>query len=147
MKHHLAILTPGWIELILDGKKTIESRFSKVRCAPFGKVQEGDIVFMKESGGLVKGMFTVVKVDTIENLTYELRIMVHSVFGEQIFGTLYYDGHYDKWKASKHATLIHIGEIRGHGSSTTTSATSRKPLLMRISACLLRIYSRLDRRF
>ena len=25
MKYHLAILTPGWIELILEGSKTIES--------------------------------------------------------------------------------------------------------------------------
>lgn len=64
MKHHLAILSPGWIELILDGSKTIESRFTKVRCAPFGKVHEGDIVYLKESGGLVKGMFTVAKVET-----------------------------------------------------------------------------------
>ena len=27
MKYHLSILTPGWIELILDGSSTIESRF------------------------------------------------------------------------------------------------------------------------
>ena len=59
MKYHLAILTPGWIDLILDGSKTIESRFTKVRCAPFGKVHEGDSVYLKESGGLVKGMFRV----------------------------------------------------------------------------------------
>ena len=48
MKYHLAILTPGWIDLILDGTKTIESRFTKVRCAPFGKVHEGDSVYLKE---------------------------------------------------------------------------------------------------
>ena len=68
MKHHLAILTPGWIDLILDGKKTIESRFTKVRCAPFRKVHEGDSVYLKESGGLVKGMFRVAEVETFENL-------------------------------------------------------------------------------
>ena len=43
-KQHLAILTPSWIELILDGSKTIESRFTKVRCLPFGKVRAGDVV-------------------------------------------------------------------------------------------------------
>ena len=69
MKHHLAILSPGWIELILDGSKTIESRFTKVRCAPFRKVHEADSVYLKESGGLVKGMFTVAEVETYENLT------------------------------------------------------------------------------
>ena len=55
MQRHLAILAPGWIEPILDGTKTIESRFTKVRCAPYGKVHAGDLVYMKESGGPVKG--------------------------------------------------------------------------------------------
>ena len=75
MKYHLAILTPGWIDLILDGTKTIESRFTRVRCAPFRKVHEGDSVYLKESGGLVKGMFTVAKVETFENLTASVRGM------------------------------------------------------------------------
>ena len=69
MNHHLAILYPVWIELILDGSKTIESRFSKVRCAPFGKVSTGDTVYLKVSGGPVKGHFTVADVTTFENLT------------------------------------------------------------------------------
>ena len=77
MKYHLAILTPGWIDLILDGSKTIESRFTKVRCAPFGKVHEGDSVYLKESGGLVKGMFRVAEVETFENLTASQR---HDIF-------------------------------------------------------------------
>ena len=110
MKHHLAILSPGWIELILSGDKTIESRFSKRRCAPFGKVDAGDVVFMKESGGLVKGAFRVAKVDTIEKLTYELRIAIDACFREQIFGTPYFTEHWDQWKASKYATLLHIAE-------------------------------------
>jgi len=53
-KQHLAIFNPPFLELILERRKTIEGRFSKVRCAPFGAVQEGDVVLMKESGGLVR---------------------------------------------------------------------------------------------
>ena len=56
MQHHLAILAPGWIDPILDGAKTIKSRFTKVRCAPYGKVHAGDLIYMKERGGPVKGM-------------------------------------------------------------------------------------------
>ena len=62
-KQHLAIFNPPFLDLILEGRKTIEGRFSKVRCAPFGVVQEGNVVLMKESGGLVKGSFVVVKVN------------------------------------------------------------------------------------
>ena len=119
MKYHLAILTPGWIELILDGSKTIESRFTKVRCAPFGKVHEGNIVYLKESGGLVKGMFTVAKVEMFENL--KLR-QIHDLYmkhKEAIFASNFpvevsgFPISYDppeKWLTAKHATLIHVSD-------------------------------------
>lgn len=68
-KKHLAIFTPPFIDLILKGAKTIESRFSKVRGLPYGRVAEGDIVLMKESGGLVQGEFTVAQVKTFNDLT------------------------------------------------------------------------------
>jgi len=111
MRHHLAILSPGWIELILDGSKTIESRFTKVRCAPFGKVHEGDIVYLKESGGLVKGMFTVAKVETYENLTdAQICDLFYKEYREQIFSDLsaLMRCPPEKWLTAKHATLIHI---------------------------------------
>ena len=111
MKHHLAILTPGWIELILDGSKTIESRFTKVRCAPFRKVHAGDTVYMKESGGLVKGMFTVAKVETFENLTHaQICDLFYKEYREQIFSSLSASMQRppEKWLTAKHATLIHV---------------------------------------
>lgn len=119
MKYHLAILTPGWSELILDGSKTIESRFTKVRCAPFGKVHVGDRVYLKESGGLVKGMFTVAKVETFENLSLR---QIHDIYKENkeaIFASSFpvevsgFPISYDppeKWLAAKHATLIHVSD-------------------------------------
>ena len=111
-KQHLAILTPGWIELILDGSKTIESRFTKVRCAPFGKVDAGDSVYMKESGGLVKGQFMVAKVETFENLSPSETFNIFEKYQDAIFATAYpyYIMKYppEKWLASKHATLIHV---------------------------------------
>lgn len=110
MKHHLAILMPVWIELILDGSKTIESRFTKIRCAPFRKVHAGDTVYMKESGGLVKGMFTVAKVETFENLTHAQIGDLFKEYREQIFSSLSASMHHppEKWLTAKHATLIHV---------------------------------------
>ena len=111
MKYHLAILTPGWSERILDGSKTIESRFTKVRCAPFKKVHEGDSVYLKESGGLVKGMFTVEKVETFENLTdAQICDLFYKEYREQIFSDLSASMQRppEKWLTAKHATLVHI---------------------------------------
>ncbi len=46
MRHHLAIFTQPWLDLILEGKKTIDSRFTKVLFAPYGKIDVGDLVYM-----------------------------------------------------------------------------------------------------
>jgi hypothetical protein len=56
---HLAVLVEPYLSLILDGKKTIESRFSVNRHAPFEQVQRGDVVILKRSSGPVEGLCTV----------------------------------------------------------------------------------------
>ena len=108
MNHHLAILYPVWIELILDGSKTIESRFSKVRCAPFGKVSTGDTVYLKVSGGPVKGQFTVADVTTFENLTLRELAYIDTCYGREIFVDPEFSEHRERWMQCKYATLIHI---------------------------------------
>jgi len=50
---HLAILTKPYLEKIVAGQKTIESRFSRARVPPFNKVRAGDVVFLKEVAGPV----------------------------------------------------------------------------------------------
>src|ERR1700686_1163065 len=56
---HLAVLVEPYLSLILDGKKTIESRFSTNRHAPFEQVQRGDVLILKRSSGPVEGLCTV----------------------------------------------------------------------------------------
>lgn len=68
---HLAIFKQPFLDLILDGKKTIESRFAKVYCAPHGVVQEGDLILLKESGGFVIGEFRAGKIESYKDLTPE----------------------------------------------------------------------------
>ena len=129
-KCHLAILSPGLIELILDGSKTIESRFSKVRCAPFGKVNEGDVVFMKESSGLVKGAFRVGKVETFENLTTgQICDLFYKEYREQIFTSAVSAEMRqppEKWLTAKHATLIHIAETLEYHTPFSIDKTDRR---------------------
>ncbi len=111
MQHHLAIFTQPWLDLILDGRKTIDSRLSKVRCAPHGKISAGDVVYMKESGGFVKGQFIASKVDTYENLTPEILRNINAQYRQEIFVDLGFQGLRDKWSDSKYATLIHVSNV------------------------------------
>ena len=53
---HLAILQEPYLTYILQGTKTVESRFAKVKYAPFNQVAIGDILVLKQSGGSIKAI-------------------------------------------------------------------------------------------
>lgn len=56
---HLAVFVEPYLRYVLDGTKTVESRFSVVRCAPFQRVARGDVILLKKSGGPVVGLCRV----------------------------------------------------------------------------------------
>jgi ASC-1-like (ASCH) protein len=57
---HLAIFVNPYLQLLLDGQKTVESRFSTNRRAPYYQVQDGDVVLLKHSGKPITGIGLVV---------------------------------------------------------------------------------------
>jgi len=69
VNYHLVILKKPYLEAILAGQKSIESRFTKTRREPFGQVQPGDRLLLKESSGPVCAVATVAAVKKFENLT------------------------------------------------------------------------------
>src|SRR5205814_748415 len=56
---HLAIFLEPYLTFILEGKKTVESRFSSVRCAPYDRVKGGDVILLKRAGGPITGLCCV----------------------------------------------------------------------------------------
>jgi hypothetical protein len=56
---HLAIFVEPYLRLILEGQKTVESRFASRRFAPYEQAAEGDVILLKRSGGPVVGICTV----------------------------------------------------------------------------------------
>lgn len=63
--NHLAILKQPFLRYIYEGKKPIESRATQVRCAPYGKVHDGDTIYFRESGD-----FAVTGRALVENVIY-----------------------------------------------------------------------------
>ena len=53
---HLGIFVEPYISYILDGRKTVESRFGMRKQPPYGRVASGDILLLKYSGGPVIGI-------------------------------------------------------------------------------------------
>lgn len=56
---HLAVLHEPYLDLILEGKKTIETRFSIHRQAPFEQITKNDIILLKKTSGPVVGLCRV----------------------------------------------------------------------------------------
>ena len=83
-KKHLAIFQQPFLELILAGKKTIESRFSQKKIAPYGRINVRDVVLMKKSGGNVLGEFTVKNVLEFEKLNPTKLQEIKVKYGKEI---------------------------------------------------------------
>jgi len=56
---HLAIFVEPYLEHVLAGRKTVESRFSIRPQAPYRAVSPGDVLLLKHSGGPVVGLCRV----------------------------------------------------------------------------------------
>lgn len=51
---HLVILKQPYFDMLLSGEKTVESRWSMHKIAPYNKVSVGDVLYLKETGKNVK---------------------------------------------------------------------------------------------
>ncbi len=98
------------IEAILSGQKTIETRFSKHKIAPYGEVRAGDLIYMKIPGGDIVGQFKAKKVFYFEGLTAGDVDKILQEYGKQIsVGYALEDEKYLEIKKSSHfGTLIFI---------------------------------------
>ena len=56
---HLGVFVEPYLQFILDGRKTIESRFSSRRFAPYKQIQKGDVLLLKKSSGPITGICQV----------------------------------------------------------------------------------------
>jgi len=70
---HVAIMRKSWglTQKILSGQKKIESRWYKVKYAPWNRIKSGEIVYFKDSGAPVTIKTEVEKVIQFSDLTPE----------------------------------------------------------------------------
>lgn len=107
MKKHLAIFKGNGGELILSGKKIIESRFSRRKDPPFGQISSGDLVYIKPSGKDVIGQFKVKKVIFYDGLDGGGIGEIRKKYGGEITAEQDY---WQRKNTAKYGTLIFIGQ-------------------------------------
>lgn len=85
-KYHVAILAAKWklLERILDGRKTIESRWYVHKTNPWNNIDAGDVVYFKETGKLIEAKATVHKVIFLDGLNKERVREIISKYGKRI---------------------------------------------------------------
>jgi hypothetical protein len=106
---HLAILVEPYLQFILDGKKTVESRFSANRCPPYGAVKKGDIILLKRSGGPIVGLCQVADV-WFYHLDPESWKFIKDKFAKAICaqGTAFWE----ERETASYATLMRIEQVQ-----------------------------------
>jgi len=105
---HVAVLKPKYIDLILAGEKTIESRFARVRALPIGRIAPGHAIYLKDSGGPVRATAIASRVWNFENLWPKQIDMLKRRFEHRVrAGSDYWRQH----RHANHACFIELGQL------------------------------------
>jgi hypothetical protein len=105
---HLAVLIEPYLSFILDGQKTVESRFSMRAMPPYGRVGQGDIVLLKQSGGPIVGAFSAAAVWSYE-LDPDSWRDLRQDFAEALCAQA---GFWEQRSTAAFATLIRVADVR-----------------------------------
>ena len=106
---HLAVFREPYLSYVLDGSKTVESRFSTVRCPPFRRVGVGDVVVLKRAAGPVLGVCEVATTWYYEIDPTSWRT-IRRDFAKALCAT---DAEFwDQRKGAAYATLLRIQNVR-----------------------------------
>ena len=102
---HVAIMDKETINKILNGSKTIESRFSKNKITPYQKVSIGDTIYLKETGKDIIATFLVDRVVYFDNITPDIMKVIREKYGKFINAS---DDYWNLKNDTNYGTLIYI---------------------------------------
>ncbi|MDD5134998.1 MAG: ASCH domain-containing protein [Phycisphaerae bacterium] len=105
---HLVILKKQYLDKILDGSKTIESRLMKGKCAPFDCVSTGDVLFFKQSAGPVVAKAQAAAVKQFSNLTPQTIAKLKTEYNDRIRGE---EGYWQMKAPSRYAVLVKLKNV------------------------------------
>lgn len=120
MATHVAILLRPYLQMMLDGRKTIESRFTLRPLPPYRRISAGDTIFFKASAGPYMAKAKAKRVEFLDRLTVGRMREIYRRYNRSICGTP------DFWtskKYSRYGTLIWLSSIEAtvHGPELAPS--------------------------
>lgn len=118
-KIHLALMVEPYLSLILSGKKTIESRFSKKKIIPFNNISKGDIVILKKTGG---GLAAVFEAGDIHFIQIESATDLKEIKENYGNALCLEDEFWERKKDAKYVSLINITHMQAISSIVVKKA-------------------------
>ncbi len=106
---HLAVVRQPFYDLIINKTKTIESRWSLNKCAPYEKINKGDIIFFKQPGKMATATAQVKDVKFFE-LTPSLADEIKKKYGKEIGTEKFND--WETYRNKKFLTLIWLENVK-----------------------------------
>lgn len=106
---HLAVFLEPYLGFILEGSKTVESRFSRHRIAPYGAVESGDVVLLKRSAAKAVSGLCVVRNVWFYDLNSDDLELIRSSFGTALRAES--SSFWEQRKSARFATLIRMDEV------------------------------------
>ncbi len=102
---HIAVFHEPYRTLVLQGRKTIESRFARTRHPPYQVVRAGDVILIKDVGGPISGIVLAGRVESMAVCHRDMEA-IQSTYQEQLCIS---DPHFwDAKRNSSFVTLIHL---------------------------------------
>ncbi len=102
---HIAVMRNPYLNFILDGSKTVESRLSKIKIAPYEQAAKGDLILFKRSAG------QVVAISTIEKCWYYQNPDISwckEKFNSLVLGS---DEYWEQKRDAKYASFFLLSEV------------------------------------
>ncbi len=106
---HIAIFRQPFFDMVLSGEKTIESRWSMKKVAPYKKVEIGDKLNLKLTGQAVSATAKVKDVKYFE-LTPELAENIKAKWEKEIGIDKFKN--WETYKNKKYCTLIWLEDVK-----------------------------------
>lgn len=108
---HLAVMKKSWgfTQKILDGKKTIESRWYKTKRAPWGRIKKEDTIYFKNSGEPVTIKAIVSSVVEFEELTpNKVKKMLNKYWGDLGISKNEVSNFYKRFENKRYCILVFL---------------------------------------
>lgn len=109
MNYHLVILKKPYLDAILAGRKTVESRFYKTRQYWLSRVAAGDKLFLKVSSGPVRATAIAAEVKSFDNLTAPKIAELKQRYNQKIAGD---DLYWREKSNSRFGILIWLKDVK-----------------------------------